>query len=284
MTEATHVVQVLPGGEKVLWGGTRKGVKLSRPVEAGVLFDPTKTKCPYHNPNEKSLAEFFDGEIRVLGNPMTPHREGHRLVIPRECTSEAEVRALGGRELLVQCLHVVGVLASEAMEELALGVHVLRGQNVPHLHWHVYGYHPEEKLDRAREFEWAQPEIDECLVVLRSTNFQVVARGVKVGQLMLVPSAGEPLPLLDRSAEVAWLLSDLVKLTNRAFTSTQGEMPHYTVSGRLSARAKLRYLLYTPDLQNIGCSDDLADLNGTARARPWSPFETVEHLKKVLAG
>lgn len=138
-TEGGSIVTTVPGGEKLLWGGTRGGVKLSRPVEAGVLFDPEKTKCPFHREDEESLAEYYDGTIRVLGNAFTPHKN-HKLVIPRECTDEEFVRTLGGREFLTKCLEVISILVRESNEELLIAVHVLRGQNVPHLHWHVYGF------------------------------------------------------------------------------------------------------------------------------------------------
>ena len=276
LTEGS-IIKVLPGGEKLLWGGTRRGVKLSRPVEAGTLFDPDKTKCPFHRDDEKSLAEYHNGEIRVLSNVFTPHKN-HRLVIARDCSDEWFVRTLGGPEFLATCMEAIGTIASHDGEELALGVHVLRGQNVPHLHWHVYGYWKEEELDLARETEWTRPEENPDLFVISSENFSVVARGPKVGQLILIPSGGEPLSLLDHHAEVAGLLYDLVYRTNRAFVSTQGEMPRYTISGRCSADGKLRYFLYTPELQMLGCSDDLADLNGTARARTWSPKETAKYL------
>lgn len=281
MPEATHVVQAFPGGVKVLHGGSRRGVKLSRPVEAGVLFDSAKTKCPFHRPDEKSLAEYFEGEIRVMANPMTPHHN-HRIVIPRECTDEPFVRSLGGRAFIVQCLKVIGELA--VGEEFSCGVHAFRGQNIPHLHWHLSGHHPEEQPDFKRESWWTQAELDERLIVLHSRDFQVVVRGPRVGQLMLIPRGRALRPLAPNAAEVGGLLSELVELTNRAFTSSQGEMPRYTVSGRISAGGGLRFLLYSPELQPLGYPADIADISGTALVAAWSWLETAEHLKKVLAG
>lgn len=292
MTTVTNkgnsIITTLPGGEKLLWGGTRRGVKLSRPVEAGTLFDPEKTNCPFHREDEESLAEYYDGTIRVLGNAFTPHRN-HRLVIPRECTDEEFVRTLGGLEFLTRCLKVISIVANESNEELSLGVHVLRGQNVPHLHWHVYGHWPAEQPHLEHETEWAKPEEPEKpggtfypLVISKSGVLQLIARGPKTGQLMLVPREGKPISLLEHYEEIAGMLDFLVRLTNMAFISAQGEMPRYTVSGRCSTNGKLRYLLYTPELQPIGCPDDLADLNGTARARAWSPLETAEHLKEFF--
>lgn len=117
---------------------------------------------------------------------------------------------------------------------------------------------------------------------MSSANFQVVARGPEVGQVMLIPKDGIPLPLLDFHKEVANLLDELVGLTNEAFRSVQGERPRYIVAGRCSANGELRYLVYAPELQPLGCPDVIADLNGTARARAWSPEETASHLKDVF--
>ena len=120
-----HIVTSIPGGEKLLSGGTRRGVKLSRPVEAGTLFDKDKTKCPFHRDDEKSIAEYNNGRIRVLDNAFTPHKK-HRLVIARDCSDEWFVRTLGGPEFLTTCMEVIGTIARDDGEELALGVHVLR--------------------------------------------------------------------------------------------------------------------------------------------------------------
>lgn len=279
-TEVGSIVETLLGGEKLMYGGTRKGVKLSRPVEAGVLFDREKTKCPFHREDEKSLTEYYKGEIRVLGNAFTPHRN-HRLVIPRDCSDEMFVRTLGGREFLRKTFLVISAVADHTKEEKVFAAHVLRGQNVPHLHWHVYSHHPEEMPDLAREAAWTVPEEDRDLIVLETSHFQVVARGTRTGQLMFIPKSEPPL-FRKYHIELADALSDIVALGNKVLVSTQGELPRYSVSGRISADQTFRYMVYTPDLAVMGCADDLADFNGTARARTWSSFETAEFLKSKL--
>jgi hypothetical protein len=281
-TAGESVVVTLPGGEKILFGGTRRGVKLSRPVEAGEFFDPILgPKCPFHNPDEASLAEFYGGTIRLMGNKFTPHRN-HRLVIPRDCTDEEFVRTLGGTNILSRCLNVVAeTTSSNPDEEQLFAANVLRGQNLPHLHWHVYSYWEEEGLDVARERAWTVFEKDAELVLHTNTIFQVVVRGPLVGQIMIIPVNGPIQMKGDVSHELARVLHLIVTACNRAFQSAQGKPPQYSVSGRTSGE-NLLYVLYTPTLQSIGCSDDLADLNGTARARPWSPHETAAHLKKFF--
>lgn len=276
------IITTIPGREKLLWGGTRRSVKLSRPVEAGKLFDPA-TKCPFHSEDEASLAEYegADGVIRVLGNAFTPHRK-HMLVIPKACTDEKFLRVLGGYAFTKRCLEIIGEQAAlNGPEEWVFAVHVFRGQNVPHLHWHLYAYHPEEKVDLSREVAWTYPETSDKLLLRTTQTLQVVVRGTKVGQIMIVPTTSfkgrRQMPLL--AEEIAATLHDVVTLTNKAFVSTQGERPHYSVSGRIGKKGEFRYLTYVPELQAMGCSDDLADLNGSARARTWSPEETAEHLR-----
>lgn len=285
-TSTGSVVLTAQDGSQFLFGGTRRSVKLSRPVEAGTLFDSTQTKCPFHRQDEVALWESpEDGTpvIRVLGNAFTPHYR-HSLVIPRDCSNEMFVRTLGGTEFLLRCFEVIAQRTAGTSEEWVFAVHVFRGQNVPHLHWHLYAYHPEEKLDLARESGWSCPEENPNLIIWRTENFQVVSRGVNTGQLMIIPN--EPITADPSYAavtlnfsEAAKILSDVVTLTNTAFMSTQGEFPRYSVTGRIGNGGQLHYLTYVPDLQPRGCSDDAADLNGSARARAWSPMETAEYLR-----
>ena len=282
-TELGSVVTTYHDGYKTLNGHTRAGVKLSRPVEAGTMWDSAKTKCPFHRADEQSLAEYGGegGVIRVLGNRFTPHHK-HRLIIPKACTDEEFVRTLGGPAFLTRSLEIIGELAGREPEEWVFAAHVLRGQNVPHLHWHLYAYHPEEEVDLKREAAWTVHEENSNLVLWTTEEFEVVARGTKVGQLMIVP-----MPLLNEVGpwpspfkEVAHSLHAIIQLTNEAFRSPQGERPRYSVTGRIGKDGRIRYVTYVPDLQMYGCSDDAADFNGTARSRAWSPEETADHLKK----
>src|SRR3989344_1628094 len=138
------VIWEYPGGLRVLYGGTRTGIRLSRPWQQPIPVPTEPGKCAFCSPRREKetivLGQFGNGWFH-LENKFTPLAY-HTKVIPPTCWPEEELRILGCeariKEAFANISHVVE-RESANHDELWVNAYVgaLAGQNIPHLHYHI---------------------------------------------------------------------------------------------------------------------------------------------------
>lgn len=267
-----------PGGSRSVAGGTRTGIKLSRPWQKPIDF--SQGKCPFCGGPSDREKKFFpeNGGWYFFNNHYTPY-SFHKLIVPEKCLPEDELRFLGGKEKIKTALSIAIEEMRENWLPLFLTVHVgyLAGQNVPHLHYHLVRYISEERNSTGRD-EWhAVFESRRDLVLYDSAHMLIGVGGLRAGQCFILPK-----PDLENSNfELSEILSDhlnnLISLYNLKFGSNEGLYPDFALT--LYFNKGFQYGTYVPYLNNWGSSEHLALYENCELALPWPHEQTVEHLK-----
>lgn len=271
------VIQSLPGGVRVASGGTRIAVNLDRPWQADISVNPET--CPFDTKQQAEIARIDDdGGWRILENRFTPY-SWHLLVIPQKCWPKDEVRTLGGDQQIATALRLaVSHLAEQPEVEYWLGVHVgpLAGQNIGHVHYHLLcplGDDPGIRSGRevVEHFQSSQ------LVLLDEPPVKVVLGGMRAGQCFIFPH-GELRGTTLSEPELASVLSKVISMYRRGFTSLQGLPPDYII-GLTFWGTRLTYGTFIPILNNWGFTEYVGLLERTPLILPWPHEVTLRHLK-----
>lgn len=301
------IIREYPGGLKVLYGGTRTGVNLSRPWQQPITVDPGK--CPFCK-GEGDVAETFGNGWMVLNNKFTPHSY-HQMIIPPACWPEEELRVLGGESRIREAFAHISQVVERGLashNELWVNVYVgaLAGQNIPHLHYHILaperfpnGVDPdvvEQGLAsiwrKERTFLKHLASSPRVLTWIRSSwGLAAVVESVfRVGQCYIgyfVPHRDEdhePQVFVPGLGDVASLVHKVVSAYAAAFKSQQGLAPDFQLFlkfNRYGDWLKFSWGSYLPILNHHGSTESVGAIHlGGPFVHPWTPEETLEHLKK----
>lgn len=275
-------IQEWPGGVRTLSGGTRADVKLNRPWQVALSYNPDS--CPFCHKEQAEIGRYRCGGIewRILQNRFTPHLN-HYLYIPTEHFEPTLLYALGGENGIFAALFKMFRRAMDTAEVRTwwLGCHIgySAGQNVDHLHWHML---------EPREYRRAQDQNH----VLRSlyhnkSAFHLPAIG-EINRMVGGPRAGNCYFLHPEAGISAGTLENLAgqwsaaldqtrELYARKLVSEQGLAPDYMISIAICQR-RLAYGMLTPILNQQGYTEMLALEAGGLITLPWPHEETVRYL------
>jgi len=272
-TEKTAVIfETLPGGRnRITAGGTRNNIKLSRPWQPPLPYNPKK--CPFcTKPQEEIPLTGIPAGWKLLPNIFTPHRR-HRLIITNECPTPDFTQTLGGFEKIGQALEVARLAIQDDNVEMALFCHVgqTAGQNLGHLHWHLM----EVRVVQPLSFALPRATLVKCI-----ENLNINAAGARAGECVVCQ---ETIESFDKRAvwKIAEALHWIVSLGNKKFESTEGRPPEFCVSVRIGADKTLLYADYCPILNTWGAPEYVfAPLEGGPITLPWSHEITAEYLRE----
>ena len=275
---------------KVLYEGTRIGVKLNRPWQVPINPDP-KT-CPFEK-GEMDVIYTFPNGYALVQNKFTPHKY-HVMVMPPNHWTEDQLRVLGGEGEILKALENIHQLAINIDEERWMHVYIgaLAGQNVTHLHYHM---HALERLNESKVSSDAPDELrrieaseQELVKFLRDSPRHFNALGglaiviesiFRAGQCFIVPLADDVSPKVD---VMACLLAKTIETYAKAFRSTQGMAPDFQLCLKFKG-GRFIYGSYLPILNHHGTTETVGAIHsGGPFVHPWTPEETLEHLQKFL--
>lgn len=256
-------------------GGTRTGIKFSRPWQTDIVVDPAV--CPFETKEEAEIPGFRkEHGWRFLGNKYTPF-PFHRLIVPETCWPKERLRVLGGEDEIGSAFRIVqDVLLGEA-RELWLGIHIgpSAGQNIAHAHYHLL--EPLERMWPELQGDITVHFKDSPNVLFKGSQLRAVVGGCRSGQCFIVPENDSMTLTSETAREIASLLSRIINLYSKKFKSTQGLPPDYIVGFKFSG-LKVQYGFYIPILHNWGFVEYFGMLEGTPFILPWSHKETLGHL------
>jgi len=283
--------RIYPGGLKVLYGGTRTGIRLDRPWQLPIRTDPVK--CPFCRGEEKVLKTFDNGWL-LLENRFTPHSY-HKMIIPPSCWSENKLRILGGVKEIEKALFDVCSLISDVNAEMWVQAYVgaLAGQNISHLHYHVLAPERFDSTDSSAKQSEALLNVqknEQALIDLLGNSDKIFLNdyGIKVviesifraGQCFVVSTGGGGL-MTQPPDVLAWAFSKTVQAYANAFRSKQGLAPDFQIFFKFLGTSFV-YGSYLPILNHQGTTETVgAILSGGPFVHPWTPEETLEALQKV---
>lgn len=273
------------GGVLILSGGTRNAVNLDRPWQPP-LDDLFSRQCSFETRKQDVHIDgiiFGDEEWLVIRNLATSWTEIHPdrfIIIPQKCWTQEKLRLLGGREKITNALSIAGrLLCRSEHEKFEFCIHVgsTAGQNEKHAHLHLVPLPwlttiPVNPPDRvAAKTKPALQQTDE--------DFLVFCDGTRTGQCFVLPK--EPIEMSDEGAvlSLAEKLSNLIKLQNNAFRSTQGLPPDFVLGGIIINR-ELHYATLIPILSQWGGPEYFAAMEGSPYSLRWSHELSAEHLNK----
>ena len=269
------IYEPLPGWNAwVTTGGTRTEVKCRRPWQQPfeLLIDPEH--CPFCNRgrDEKNALEGVPGGWRLLSNAYTPHR-GHLLAIPAQCSSVEKLITLGGIQGIREALSLITMRVASEDAEIVSSAHIgwHAGQNVGHLHWHIY------RLITRAPFSGAVYPLKgrEDRLVRRFETATVFADGIRSGECLVLPSAGS------RTDELPEIISWLIGHCAERFRDpVSGLPPEYSVTFRFGRAGQPRYAAYCPILTQWGAAEVVcAPLEGSPFTLPWPHKVTAKYLR-----
>jgi len=272
-TEKSEVIfEKLPGGlNRVTAGGTRNSIKLSRPWQPPLPYNPKK--CPFcTKPQEEIPLPGIPNGWKLLPNIFTPHRR-HRLVIPDKCPAPDFTQTLGDFEGILQALEVARLAIQNDDVEMTLFCHVgqMAGQNLGHLHWHLMEVRAIQPLNLGL--------LPTATLVKRIENLDINAAGARAGECVIY--FRETIEPFDETTvgKIAKALHWIVCSGNEKFESTEGRSPEFCVSVRIGADKTLRYADDCPILNTWGATEYVfAPLEGGPITLPWPHETTAEYL------
>lgn len=298
------IIREYPGGLKVLYGGTRTGVKLSRPWQQPIQVD--SAKCPFCRGEGKEIGRFENGWIH-LQNKFTPYNYHTMVIPPPSCWPEEEQRVLGEKERILEAFaNIDQVIKRESANHDELWVEVYvgvpAGQTISHLHYHINA--PERFPDdvnpnvMARELAFIRGKERTFLKHLsnsprvfrwiRSSGglAAVIESVFRVGQCFFgyfVPQRDEdhePYVFVPSLGYVASLVYEVVSAYALAFRSQQGLAPDFQLFLKF-VDGHFLWGSYLPILNHHGSTESVGAIHlGGPFNHPWTPEETLEHLKK----
>lgn len=280
--------QFLPGGHiRILYGGTRTKIKLSRPWQPPLADIVRPRECPFcTKPQEEfALPDDMPSGWKLLPNPFTPHRD-HRLLIPSGCKSAEWLEHWGGVKNFEEAFRIVSaVLCQDAaatesgvIPETTLLVMVgyLAGQNLGHPHLHLF----------SSDVDWPQSYIslhdyaahNPGAVVGQNEVWVVAAGGARSGECLIIPRREQSFAAV--ASSLAKVVSQLIELGNEKFRSVQGMSPHWGLVVRIASGGTFRYAGYSPTLHLWGPLQYMAvPLEGDPIVLPWPHETTAAYLR-----
>ena len=259
-------------------GGSRTGIKLSRPWQSDIAVNPDT--CPFCTKTEPDLSRHEDSGIwRVLENAFTPFPL-HYLILPDKCWSADEVRKLGGEDKIRALIRIVTeYVKKHANKELWLFINVgfLGGQNLGHYHSHLL-----EPIRGKKRMLVSKENVADIrnskLVIFENNLFKTIVGGFAAGQCFLIPKKRGVLSKPDYNIKLSESLHHIVNLGNTRFKSTQGLEPDFTILAKFCC-SKFEYATYIPALGNWwGCSQMMAIMEGMPFILAWPHEKTFEYL------
>jgi diadenosine tetraphosphate (Ap4A) HIT family hydrolase len=253
-----------------LSGGTRTGVKLSRPWQPAIGDIINQSGCPFCNRLQTEVS-CANPKWRTIRNTNTPHR-WHFLIIPKVCSDASSLMSLGGQEGVEDVFQIVQdlIVAHDLHEEVALFVHVgvFAGQNLGHLHWHL------TPAVTSEEFRPEMDSYDSSQVISRGDNISVAADGLRAGQVIF--ALGQQTTFSIVATELAATITSTIERGQEVLRSTQGHQPHFNLTVRIGADGQVHFATYIPIVNFWGGSDLVGMLEGGPVALPWTHGETAE--------
>lgn len=279
-------IETLPGGIRILSGGTRSSIKLSRPWQksfAELGFINVET-CPFEpgalGDRPRSIFPDTPGWL-ALWNSFTPWPY-HRLIIPEFCFGEEKLQRLGGAGEIFSALRIACSIMDERPDEAwDLGVHVgpYAGQNLGHFHWHLVGHGPDAWAgDTTLHLTAIMDEARRSpLVVAETSMLRVVAGGVLAGECLFVPKF-VGVQFESYLGDLASIIETVVDLGNQKWRSTEGLPPNFVLSLGIEGRF-LEYGSYIPKLNHGGFPEYNGMLFRTSPfTLPWPHKVTHQYL------
>lgn len=275
------IVREYPGGWRVLYGGTRTGVRLARPWQVVAPFDPSK--CAFCKGEGKEVGEFANS-WKLLENRFTPSNF-HQMVIPPSCWEDAKLRVLGGSQEAAAAFENIGSVIADNREwpniQVTAYIGWLAGQNIPHLHYHIINA---LHCDRDREDVLADFMRRSERVLSEEGSIKVVVESIEwAGQCFIVPDPAKYEDMEMELGDLGVVMSRLAVLYAKAFVSSdKGLSPDFQLFFSFR-EGRLVYGSYLPILNHLGSTDTVgAHHSGTPIYHPWMPEETLEYLQKFL--
>lgn len=273
-------ISYLPGGRsKVLFGGTRNEIKLSRPWQSR-LEDLIKPEtCPFcTKPQEElPLPEGSPRGWKRLPNMFTPHRN-HTLIVPDRCWDAKTLQRWGGENSIAEAISIAAKSIEGIENETVLLIHVgvQGGQNLGHPHLHVLDALIEKPLPDAALLGYAN---NQAVQVFETEVWIAVAGGTRAGACFVVPKGRMTFSSADNIGSLAQAVSKLIDLGNEKFRSKEGLLPAYGIAIRLG-NGTFQYVQYCPTLHNWGVLEYVvAPLEGFPFVLPWPHETTAAHLR-----
>lgn len=270
---------------RILFGGTRAKIKLSRPWQMDLAGLINPEKCPFCTQTpEKRESERYHIENAAslpgwdrLVNIFTPHPD-HRLIIPDACWSSKELQRWGGEERLDQALFLAtDELRDQKEKAFLINVGMQAGQNTGHPHMHVFTALPDDPWSACAPFN--ERLFDRDVFLFEHGGFRVVAAGAHAGECLIFPE--RIIHIDDCTATLAHILSRLIGLGNEKFRSEQGLAPPWSVIVRVAKDGLFRYASYVPTLHLWGALEHSAALyEGVPFVLPWPHATTAAYLRE----
>ncbi len=265
-------------------GGTRRAIKLNRPWQKQLNTD--HTTCPFEpsrleDEGRQITGRSSDGRWVSFDNYFTPNLD-HSLVIPATCQDwpDARVRLLGGKEEIVSALDLIYKLLETKPKhqttEIIINIGWLGGQNVSHIHWHVFGLPVGAVNGSSDQIATSLGQLNNPdLALFERNGLEVVVGGHRAGQCFILPKEKNI-----SIQNIATVIADLVALYADKFKSSVGEQlaPDFTI-GLVHNEGNFVYGTYVPILNNWGGFESLAFLGQQAVSLPWPHEQTAAYLR-----
>lgn len=268
----------ISGGTRVNLGGTM------RPWQTEIVPDPSS--CIFDTGQKEgdiiSRREMNGEEWWVVTNSRTPY-PFHVMVVPSRCWPAERLRSLGGVNGAAAALTIAQeVTAKNSDGQFMVTVHIgaTAGQNLKHLHWHVYRF--AEQLTRfdihAKEL---RTKYHHTRVFQVGTGFTAYAGGVFAGQSFIFPDKLERF-----TPGVAVLLGTfLVQVVSRyavAFPEEKSRLPPDYGIALYVSEGEFQLGSVIPTLNHWGAAERFAAASsiGTV-ALPWPHELTAKALREA---
>lgn len=277
---APIVSDELPSGIETISGGTRNTVKLSRPWQTDLPYNPDK--CPFHQENDPMRVNKYETPNetwQVRFNKETPHSP-HRLILPMLCWPPEKLYELGSPALIAELISAAQRVYrdEELQDDLYFGIHIgyLAGQNLGHLHAHLAGFGNVEEANRyPKILDYADDEGNQDRIVTDTDDWRVIAGMARAGECLIVR-------IEDSAADedLGPIIHDLISKAGRAFMSTEGKKPEYMLGLRF-AFGKVLWGYYLPILNQLGFPLHFALYGEGSLVLPWTPEKTAEYIRNA---
>lgn len=279
-------IAYLPGGRnRILFGGTRNKIVLSRPWQMSLEGFVKPENCPFCTKpqDELPLPKGSPYGWKLLPNIFTPHMD-HSLIIPDRCWEVGTLQRWGGVERISEAMLIAVFEARASNEEreivLLVNVGMNAGQSLSHAHMHTFRSFAERPLKPEDLLGYANnPDIK----VFDSEDWIVVAGGVKVGECIIIPRKAFYHCSYEAVRSLACAISRLIDLSNEKFRSTESLCPSYSFIVRIfqaGGNVIFRYADYCPILDTWGNLQYAASaLEGEPFVVRWPPMTTAAYLR-----
>lgn len=273
-------IATLPGGaNRLLFGGTRNEMKLSRPWQLPLSQIVQPATCPFCTEPHKELPlpPGSPKGWRLLPTIYTPHTD-HCLIVPETCKPDEWLQRWGGYEALSQAFSIAASVIAEANQEITLltAVGYLAGQNLGHPHFHVLQSHAKVPMDFHTLLSYTETD---SVRIFSEEPWIVAAGGATAGECLIVPT--DVRDFASTTESLAKVISRIIDLGNVKFKSKEGLAPQYGIIVRIATDGTIRYASYSPILHLWGPLQYVSgQLEGEALVLPWSHETTATYLRQ----